>query len=135
MKKISLLFAVICILSLCGCSGGKGTDAVSEWDCSVTAAADNTDDAYVITYSNEKIQPRTDVLTVENRNAFPMEIHLLTAGKEEFVQEIQSGGCAILHEITPDASYTVGVHADVSEGTDIAIMVYDGTSAEPYEIS
>lgn len=132
MKKISLLFAAICILGLCGCSNAKDTDAVTKWDCSVTAAEDNTDDHYVITFSNEEIQAQTGVLTIQNRNEFPVKIHLLTAGKQELVQEIPVGGCVMFHDITADASYTVGVHAEVTEGTDISIMAYDGTSSEPY---
>ena len=132
MKKIPLLFAAICILSLCGCSSAKDTEASTKWDCSVTAAADNTDDAYVITYSNEEIQTRTGVLTIQNRNDFPVKIHLSTVGKQELSEEILPGGCVMFQNITPDTPYTVGAHAEVTEGTDIAIMAYDGTSSDPY---
>ena len=132
MKKIPLLFAAICILSLCGCSSTKDTEAVTKWDCSVTAAADNTDDAYVITYSNEEIRTQTGVFTIQNRNTFPVKIHLSTAGKQELSEEILPGGWVMFHHITPDTPYPVGAHAEVTEGTDIAIMAYDGTSSDPY---
>ena len=31
-----------------------------------------------------------------------------------------------------DKEYTVGIHADVDENTDIKVFVYDGKDTEPY---
>ena len=31
-----------------------------------------------------------------------------------------------------DEEYTVGIHADVDENTDIKVFVYDGKDTEPY---
>lgn len=32
----------------------------------------------------------------------------------------------MLYQVVKDAEYTVGCHADVSEGTEITVYVYDG---------
>ncbi len=39
----------------------------------------------------------------------------------------------ILHNIEKNKEYTLGCHADVKEGTEIKIMVYDGEKSEPYQ--
>ena len=39
---------------------------------------------------------------------------------------------AILFRMFTDKEYTVGIHADVGENTDIKVFVYDGKDTEPY---
>ena len=101
-------------------------------DCSVTCAEESTPDSYVITYSDAKILSQTGVLTVRNRNDFNIIVHLLCEGKQELVSgSIPAVGCYSFLNVT-DKEYTVGIHADVGENTDIKVFVYDGKDTEPY---
>ena len=68
----------------------------------------------------------------KNRNNFDIVVHLLSEGEQERVSDnIPVGGC---HSFlgTTDKEYTVGVHADVDEGTEIKVFVYDGEKTDPY---
>ena len=103
-----------------------------KWNCSVTCAEDSTENAYVMTYSDERVVSSTGVLSLQNQNDFDIVVHLLTNGEKERTTEIPAGGVSVLYELVEDAEYTVGSHADVSEGTEINLMVYDGENAEIY---
>ena len=81
-------------------------------------------------------------------------MHLLCEGKQELVSgSIPAGGCPYdiisflqLHYLilihshstcysflnVTDKEYTVGIHADVGENTDIKVFVYDGKDTESY---
>lgn len=132
MRKGLLLCIAIGILGLCACSGAKETEASAVWDCSVVAVEDNTSDTYVITYSSEEIFPQTGQLTIQNQNDFPIVVHLQTPGEKELVGTIQPGGYWSQRCLKTDVTYTIGVHAEVSAGTEIVAMVYDGTNTQPY---
>lgn len=103
-----------------------------KWNCSVTCAEDSADNAYVTTYSNERVVSSTGVLSLQNQNDFDIVVHLLTNGQQERTAEIPAGGVSILYELIEGAEYTVGTHADVPEGTEIFLMVYEGKNAEVY---
>lgn len=49
-----------------------------------------------------------------------------------FTDKIPAGGVSVLYELIEGAEYTVGTHADVPEGTEIFLMVYEGINAEVY---
>lgn len=132
MKKCLLLGIAIGVLGLCACSGTSVAEPPTAWDCSVVAAEDNTDDSYIITYSNEEIFTPTGQLTMQNQNEFPITIHLQTSGEKEVLETVQPGGYCTRNGLKTDAPYTVGIHADVHAGTEIAAMVYDGAVAFPY---
>ena len=103
-----------------------------KWNCSVTCAEDSADNAYVTTYSNERVVSNTGVLSLQNQNDFDIVVHLLTNGQQERTAEIPAGGVSILYELIEGVEYTVGTHADVPEGTEIFLMVYEGKNAEVY---
>ena len=91
-------------------------------------------DEYVITYSDVKVVSKTGELTIQNRNDFDIIVHLLCDGEEEIVSNaIPVGGSYTLLNVT-DKEYTVGVHADVDENTNIKVLVYDGKDTDPYTI-
>mgnify|MGYP000187584250 FL=1 len=80
----------------------------------------------------QKFLSKTGVLTVQNRNDFDIIVYLLCEGKQELVSgRIPAGGCYSFLNVT-DEEYTVGIHADVDENTDIKVFVYDGKDTEPY---
>ena len=57
---------------------------------------------------------------------------MLWEGKQELVSDsIPAGGCYSFQNVT-DKEYTVGIHAEVDENTDIKAFVYDGKDTEPY---
>ena len=112
--------------------GSVSAKAKTQWECSVVCAEKSTPDSYVITYSDAKILSNTGVLTVQNRNDFDITVHLLCEGKQELVSDsIPAGGCYSFQNVT-DKEYTVGIHAEVDENTDIKAFVYDGKDTEPY---
>lgn len=133
MKKW-VCVAVICVLflALFGCSPQEQPIKEDRWDCSVTWAAESTDDSYVITYSGKTVVSDTGILTLQNRNDFEITVHLSCDGQEEQIFDIQPGGVSVFHRAVKQAVYTVGIHADVEEGTEIQLMVYDGEKAEVY---
>ena len=134
MKKIiAIMLCLILGLMLVGCSTKEtDTSATSKWDCSVRCAEESDPDKYVTTYSDVKVASKTGPLTIQNRNNFDIVVHLLSEGEQERVSDnIPVGGC---HSFlgTTDKEYTVGVHADVDEGTEIKVFVYDGEKTDPY---
>ena len=133
MKKfLSILLIVPLIFSLVACS--KQNEELSKWDCSVSCAEESTENNYVVTYSDEKIVSKSGLLTIQNRNDFDIAVSLhQTSGEEEKTVEIKANGVTILHNIEKNKEYTLGCHADVKEGTEIKIMVYDGEKSEPYQ--
>ena len=98
---------------------------IKTWDCTVTCAEKSSDNAYVISYSEEEIVSTKGVLTLENRNDFDIIVHLFADGKER-VEEMPANGVTVLYQISKDTVYTLGCHADVSEGIEIKLYVYDG---------
>ena len=136
-KKVTIVLVIISIVAIStmimfSTYKYRKANAAIQWDCSVTCAEESTPDSYVITYSDAKISSKTGVLTVQNRNDFDVIVHLLCEGKQELVSgSIPAGGCYSFLNVT-DEEYTVGIHADVDENTDIKVFVYDGKDTEPY---
>ena len=131
MKKL-LAFAILTVLllALSGCASSK--KAPAKWDCTVTCMETSTEDTYVITYSDQELRSSTGTLSFQNPSDFPVVVHLLTAGEKEQVLDIQPGGAGAFLQIKTDTVYTVGLHADVPEGTEIPFIAYDGTNQDPY---
>lgn len=142
-KKVTIAFVIIGILAIStmiifstykskSSEAYRKAKAKTQWECSVVCAEKSTPDSYVITYSDAKILSNTGVLTVQNRNDFDITVHLLCEGKQELVSDsIPAGGCYSFQNVT-DKEYTVGIHAEVDENTDIKAFVYDGKDTEPY---
>lgn len=105
-----------------------------KWDCTVHCAEESGENSYVITYSEKEILADTGRITFQNRNMFAITVHLIGKGKEAFVSEIEPGGNVVFMQADPEVSYTVGIHADVEEGTELSLMVYDGEWSEVYEL-
>lgn len=133
MKKV-LCAVLICVipLMLLGCSKAEQAADESQWDCSVVCAEESADDSYVITYSGKTVVSNTGILTLQNRNDFEIVVHLSCDGQEEQIFEIQPGGLTVFHQAVKNTAYTVGIHAEVEEGTQVKLMVYDGENAEVY---
>ena len=106
--------------------------AEDKWDCTVHCAEESKENAYVITYSEESVVSNTGSLTFQNRNLFAITIHLIGKGKEAFVSEIAPGGNVTFMQADKEVTYTVGIHADVEEGMELNLMVYDGEWSEVY---
>lgn len=135
MKKwISVFVLVTLILALCACAktaeeqSSDGQEA-EKWDCSVVNAKESEDNSYIITYSDQEIISSSGALTFQNQNEFKIAVHLLCAGAEEKVIEIEAGDVYTSHKVEKGAVYTVGCHGDVDEGIEIKLMVYDGEIA------
>ena len=104
----------------------------NKWDCTVQCAKESDEDSYIITYSEEEILADTGCITFQNRNMFAITVHLVGKGKEAFVSEIAPGGNVTFMQADKEVTYTVGIHADVEEGTELNLMAYDGEWSEVY---
>lgn len=131
-KWLSFILIMILVLSLTSCSDSKQSNEIKSWDCTVTCTEKSKDDAYIITYSDEKIVSNSGMLTLQNRNDFAIVVHLLSAGNKEITLDIEAGGVCVFHQAEIETVYTVGIHADVDIGTEINLVVYDGEISEPY---
>ena len=128
---LSILMCAFSLL-LCSCSRVKQVEELDRWDCTVTCAQTSNTDSYIITYSDEKVIASSGVLTIQNRNDFDIKVHLLTNREKEEILDVGAGGITVHYQLDKEAEYTVGIHADVDEGTEIKVMVYDGEGAEPF---
>lgn len=131
-RTIRIAAVVFLLLSLFAVFGQKCLEEIKKWDCTVTCTEKSDEDSYVITYSDNEIIASTGTLTLQNRNNFDIVVHLLADGQEERLAEVGAGGVAVLFQLKKDVVYTAGCHADVEEGTEIRLMVYDGEGAEVY---
>ena len=134
MKKL-LCIALICVMSmgLLACAKQEQQPHEDQWEISVLCAEQSAENSYVITYGDNTVSSETGILTLQNRNDFDIAVHLSCDGQEEKVFEIQQGGVLAFHQAVKGAEYTVGLHADVKEGTEIKLMVYDGERAEVHK--
>lgn len=132
--RIISLIILMCTFSVlvCSCSRLKHVEELDKWDCTVTCAQTSTPDSYIITYCDEKIIASTGVLTIQNRNDFDIKVYLLADREKGEVLEIGAGGITVQYQLDKKAEYSLGIHADVEEGTEIKVMVYDGEEAEPF---
>ena len=133
MKKwIYIVTLSILVVALCACSKITPIEDLEKWDCTVICAEESSDDSYIIAYSKEEIISKAGTLSFQNKNDFDIVVHLLTEEKEERIVEIGAGGMAVLYQVEKEIVYTVGCHADVEEGIEIKLTVYDGENAEVY---
>ncbi len=105
-----------------------------KWDCTIHCAEESAENSYVITYSDQEIVTDIGCLTFQNRNNFSITVHLIGEGKEAFVRELAPGGIVVFMQADQEVTYTVGIHADVEEGTEVSLMVYDGEWSEVYTL-
>ena len=133
-KRIFVIMIIVVCFVLSACSNLKHVEEMEKWDCSVMCAEKSDEDSYVVTYSDAKIVSNTGTLSFQNQNDFDIVIHLMTDDQEERISEIAAGGVTVLYEVEKDAVYTVGCHADIVEGTEIKLMVYDGEESEIFSM-
>lgn len=128
------LTILICAFSLILCSCTQLEDMEEEemyrWDCNVICEQESTPDSYIITYSDVIFGADTGILTIQNQNDFDIKVHLFTNRENEKVIDIEAEGATVLHELEKEAEYNMGIHADVEEGTEIKITVYDGDASK-----
>ena len=131
MKKL-ICIMLICMLSIALVACAKEQPKEDQWEITVPCAEESQQDSYVISYGGVTVASETGILTLQNRNDFEITVHLSCNGQEEQVFDIQPGGVTVFHQAVKGEVYTVGIHAEVKEGTEIKLMVYDGERAEMY---
>ena len=131
MKKL-ICIVLICMLSIALVACAKEQPKEDQWEITVPCAEESQQDSYVISYGGVTVASETGILTLQNRNDFEITVHLSCNGQEEQVFDIQPGGVTVFHQAVKGEAYTVGIHAEVKEGTEIKLMVYDGERAEVY---
>lgn len=132
MRKLRyILLAGMLAGVLWSCSGCGQEQTHQKWDCSVERADIADDDVYALTMSDAELMSETGCLTFQNQNDFLIEVHLLK-GEQEEIFEIEPGMCTTYTQAVTGEVYSVGVWADVDEGEEIRLAVYDGEWSEPY---
>ena len=131
MKRL-ICIVLICMLSIALVACAKEQPKEDQWEISVPCAEESQQDSYVISYGGVTVASETGILTLQNRNDFGIAVHLSCNGQEEQVFDIQPGGVTVFHQAVKGEAYTVGIHAEVKEGTEINLMIYDGERAEVY---
>ena len=131
MKRL-ICIVLICMLSIALVACAKEQPKENQWEITVPCAEESQQDSYVISYGGVTVASETGILTLQNRNDFEITVHLSCNGQEEQVFDIQSGGVTVFHQAVKGEAYTVGIHAEVKEGTEIKLMIYDGERAEVY---
>lgn len=117
------------VMALCFLTDPKQEEVLPQWDCTAVSAG-----ASLTVFSEEEITSSTGVLTFQNRNLFPVEIELRREEETKLIREIQPGGVLSFMQAEKDCIYAVGMSADVVNGEEIHIMVYDGNQAEAYSL-
>ena len=124
-KTLCFIIAVLCAGFLCACSQTEEDEVVNSWDCTLTCAEATEENAYVITYSDKTLVSTTGRLTIENANDFGVVVYLYADGSER-VEMLAANSRIVVYELSTEAKYTVGLHAEVKEGTEIKLLVHDG---------
>ena len=124
-RTLGFIIAVICAGFLCAYSQTEENEVVNSWDCTLTCAKTTEDNAYVITYSDEIIVSKTGSLIFENENDFGIVVYLYGDGSER-VEMLAANSRIAVYELSTEVEYTVGLHAEVKEGTEIKLLVHDG---------
>ena len=132
LKKAAFFFVLCVLLSmLSGCAGDlPKVEGSGPWDCSVSAVNHDNKDVYEITYSRIYVKSETGTLTVDNRNDFPITVHLMPQNfnkpsKAEEAETTVEGGQSVPIPVEKELMYEVGVHADVPDGTEVKLTVSD----------
>ena len=124
---------LLTVFTLSGCHRNTQAEKGQKFDCSVVNV-NVEEEGNVIVYSKAEMQTNTGKLIFQNRNDFP--VHFCLYDEEQHVvleDDIPIGGCTSYEQVDPDIKYTVGLHADVADGTEINVMAYDGDAVmEPY---
>lgn len=100
---------------------------INEWQFNTKCAVASSEDKYVITYCDEKISCGTGLLTIENKNNFDITVHLSNGENAEIGLDIPQNTSVAFALGESKTEYTVGVHADVKEDTEINFIVYENT--------
>ena len=132
MKNVVFFFALCVLLGmLSGCAGDlPKIEGSGPWDCSVSAVNLDDKDVYEITYSRINVKSESGTLTLDNRNDFPITVHLMPqnfnkASKAEEAVTAVEGGQSVPISVEKDLMYEVGVHADVPDGTEVKLTISD----------
>ena len=127
MLALALCFGTV------GCAKQAEIPDTDKWLFAVACPMASGEESYVISYDEgQTVRSDTGILTMQNPNDFAVTVHLSCNGQEEQVFEIQPGGVTVFRMAVKQAEYTVGIHADVAENTQIQLAVYDGETAEVY---
>jgi hypothetical protein len=100
---------------------------LNQWQFSTKCAEVSSDNKYVITYCDEKISCSTGLLTIENKNNFDITVPLSNGKNAEIGLDIPQNTSVAFALGESKTEYTVGVHADVKEDTEINFVVYENT--------
>ena len=131
MKKLIfiVLFEVIAVIA-----GGYAvwkSNQPSQWDVNLAQAVE---DETAIVYYDSPIKSNTGVIGIWNKNDFPIDVYFypydgdapVYGGNNVSEMDIPADSQVIGIPLDIDKKYTLGIHADVEENTEIHVIIQDG---------
>lgn len=135
MKK--KIFCVVLLIIIAVTAGGYAvwkSDQPSQWDVNLAQAVE---DGTAIVYYDNPIKSNAGVVGIWNKNDFPIDVYFypydgeapVYGGNNVSKMDIPADSQVIGIPLDIDKTYTLGIHADVEENTEINIIVQDGNLA------
>lgn len=135
MKK--KIFCVVLLIIIAVTAGGYAvwkSGQPSQWDVNL---AQVVEDETAIVYYDNPIKSNAGVVGIWNKNDFPIDVYFypydgeapVYGGNNVSKMDIPADSQVIGIPLDIDKKYTLGIHADVEENTEINIIVQDGNLA------
>lgn len=131
MKKIIFIVLFVVIAVIVGGYAFWKSDQPSQWDVDLAQAIE---DETAIVYYDNPIKSNTGVIGIWNKNDFPIDVYFypydgdapVYGGNNVSEMDIPADSQVIGIPLDIDKKYTLGIHADVEENTEIHVIIQDG---------
>ena len=134
MKKLIFIVLFVVIAVIAGGYAVWKSNQPSQWDVNLAQAVE---DETAIVYYDNPIKSNAGVVGIWNKNDFPIDVYFypydgeapVYGGNNVSKMDIPADSQVIGIPLDIDKKYTLGIHADVEENTEINIIVQDGNLA------
>lgn len=131
MKKLIFIVLFVVIAVIAGCYAVWKSNQPSQWDVNLAQAVE---DETAIVYYDSPIKSNTGVIGIWNKNDFPIDVYFypydgdapVYGGNNVSEMDIPADSQVIGIPLDIDKKYTLGIHADVEENTEIHVIIQDG---------
>ena len=131
MKKLIFIVLFVVIAVIAGGYAVWKSNQPSQWDVNLAQAVE---DETAIVYYDSPIKSNTGVIGIWNKNDFPIDVYFypydgdapVYGGNNVSEMDIPADSQVIGIPLDIDKKYTVGIHADVEENTEIHVIIQDG---------
>ena len=131
MKKLIFIVLFVVIAVIAGGYAVWKSNQPSQWDVNLAQAVE---DETAIVYYDSPIKSNTGVIGIWNKNDFPIDVYFypydgdapVYGGNNVSEMDIPADSQVIGIPLDIDKKYTLGIHADVEENTEIHVIIQDG---------